>query len=205
VAYDVSKRPAEWTTAQAEIQGRRVLLLAGSCFAIGALILLLKLTGAGSISFVPLVLAIPLLWRAGNAQLALADQWLRGAASERAVGNELDKLRHEGFVLMHDVARPGAANIDHVASGSTGVFVIETKHRSYLERHLRRTMHQALALHRELDIFVTPVICLERRSYGPVCHRNVWIVGKNELLPFIRSRRKAQLPFERLATWADRL
>jgi hypothetical protein len=106
---------------------------------------------------------------------------------------------------MHDIDRPSRGNIDHLVSGPTGVFLIETKHRSYLSQHVHRTMRLALDLHDELRIFVTPVICLERRSYGPARHKNVWVVGKDELLPFIRAQQKPSLPFARLAAWADTL
>jgi hypothetical protein len=118
---------------------------------------------------------------------------------------DLQELRHERFVVMHDIQRPGRANVDHLVSGPTGVFLIETKHRRYLDAHLGRVMRQALELHGELDVFVTPVICLEQRSYGPRRLRNVWVMGRPELLPFLRAQRKPRLPFERLAAWADSL
>lgn len=49
-----------------------------------------------------------------------------GAEGERLTGRVLDKL--DGYVVLHDRKIPGSrANIDHIAFGPGGVFVIETK------------------------------------------------------------------------------
>ena len=49
-----------------------------------------------------------------------------GAEGERLTGRVLDKL--DGYVVLHDRKIPGSkANIDHIAIGPGGVFVIETK------------------------------------------------------------------------------
>lgn len=55
-----------------------------------------------------------------------------GYLAERAVGEYLDLLRHEGFRVFHDVPAQGVRkpfNLDHVVVGPTGVFLIETKAR----------------------------------------------------------------------------
>src|SRR5260221_14202525 len=58
-----------------------------------------------------------------------ARQWSTGAKGERKAGQELDSLRRRDFVLLHDRRIPGErANIDHVAIGPQGVFVIESKY-----------------------------------------------------------------------------
>ena len=50
----------------------------------------------------------------------------KGAEGERLTGRALEKL--PGYVVLHDRKIPGSkANIDHVAIGPAGVFVIETK------------------------------------------------------------------------------
>jgi hypothetical protein len=50
----------------------------------------------------------------------------KGAEGERLTGRPLDEL--EGYVVLHDRKIPGSkANIDHVAIGPAGVFVVETK------------------------------------------------------------------------------
>jgi hypothetical protein len=54
--------------------------------------------------------------------------WGRGAAGERRTASHLDELAADGYVVLHDRLIPGArANIDHIAIGPAGVFVIETK------------------------------------------------------------------------------
>ena len=52
----------------------------------------------------------------------------RGAAGERRDAKLLSQLERHGWVVLHDLAVPGsAANIDHLAIGPGGVFVIDSK------------------------------------------------------------------------------
>ena len=56
------------------------------------------------------------------------ERWLRGAAGEVATARILERLSGRGWVVLHDLAVPGSrANIDHLAIGPTGVWVIDTK------------------------------------------------------------------------------
>jgi len=56
---------------------------------------------------------------------------LLGYLGERAVGEELEPLRAEGYRVFHDVPGDGGDfNLDHVVVGPTGLFVVETKTRS---------------------------------------------------------------------------
>ena len=60
-----------------------------------------------------------------------ADDYL-GFFGERYVGEILDQLKAKGWFIFHDVQCPGATgkfNLDHVAVGSGGVWVVETKTR----------------------------------------------------------------------------
>jgi hypothetical protein len=59
----------------------------------------------------------------------VADLYERGAEGESATGAVLDQLRAQGWFVMHDVRWPGRprANIDHIAVGPGGVFVIDSK------------------------------------------------------------------------------
>jgi hypothetical protein len=52
-----------------------------------------------------------------------------GLQGERAVGQQLETLRNQGYEIFHDIPGDGH-NIDHVVIGPGGVFVIETKTRS---------------------------------------------------------------------------
>jgi hypothetical protein len=57
-----------------------------------------------------------------------ARTWQRGARGERRTAHLLDRLTREGFVVFHDLAVPGSrANVDHLAIGPTGLFVIDSK------------------------------------------------------------------------------
>jgi Nuclease-related domain len=54
--------------------------------------------------------------------------WRRGAAGERRTAWLLGPLERHGWVVLHDLAVPGsAANLDHLAIGPGGVFVIDSK------------------------------------------------------------------------------
>ena len=57
-----------------------------------------------------------------------AELWERGADGEAAVARALEALP-EGWIVLHDLAWPGRqrANLDHVAVGPGGVFVIDAK------------------------------------------------------------------------------
>jgi hypothetical protein len=54
--------------------------------------------------------------------------WRRGAVGERRTARVLAGLEPYGWTVLHDLAIPGSrANIDHLAIGSGGVFVIDSK------------------------------------------------------------------------------
>ncbi len=54
--------------------------------------------------------------------------WATGAQGERVVGAHLAKVASRGVSVVHDRRIPGSqANIDHVAVGPWGIFVIDTK------------------------------------------------------------------------------
>ena len=50
----------------------------------------------------------------------------QGRDGEKAVGQYLENLRHEGAKIFHDI-RGDNFNVDHVVIAPTGIFVIETK------------------------------------------------------------------------------
>jgi hypothetical protein len=54
--------------------------------------------------------------------------WRRGAAGERRTARLLGPLERQGWAVLHDLAVPHSqANIDHLAIGPGGVFVIDSK------------------------------------------------------------------------------
>jgi Nuclease-related domain len=56
--------------------------------------------------------------------------WQRGLDGERRTGEVLASLETAGWVVLHDLHWPGRpfANIDHIAIGPAGVFVIDSKY-----------------------------------------------------------------------------
>jgi hypothetical protein len=61
--------------------------------------------------------------------------WRRGASGERRTARLLAPLERHGWAVLHDLTVPGsAANIDHLAIGPGGVFVIDSKkYRGHLQ------------------------------------------------------------------------
>jgi hypothetical protein len=54
--------------------------------------------------------------------------WRRGATGERRTARLLSQLERHGWAILHDLAVPHSqANIDHLAIGPGGVFVIDSK------------------------------------------------------------------------------
>jgi hypothetical protein len=54
--------------------------------------------------------------------------WSSGSVGESAVGRRLDSLSRSGVMVLHDRRIPRrTSNIDHIAVGPSGVFVIDTK------------------------------------------------------------------------------
>jgi Nuclease-related domain len=54
--------------------------------------------------------------------------WRDGARGERATARRLHRLQRHGYTVLHDLQVPGShANLDHLAIGPAGVFVIDSK------------------------------------------------------------------------------
>src|SRR6266508_1185994 len=67
-------------------------------------------------------------WRLRFRPSEQARTWQRGAHGERRTARLLDRLTRDGYVVFHDLAVPDSpANVDHLAIGPTGVFVIDSK------------------------------------------------------------------------------
>jgi hypothetical protein len=119
-----------------------------------------------------------------------AERWSRGAHAESIVGFALEKLRQLGFEVVHDLSQPGEGNVDHLVSGPSGVFMIETKRWHYDAWHLRKAKRQAAKLAKELGVWVTPVICLARRRPArPFRDQGVWILGREGLVDWVATQR----------------
>ncbi len=129
---------------------------------------LLALAGAGagavSAAGAVLVLAVALGLYARH-WLSLAERSRVGARSEDEVRRVLAPLEAEGWRLRHSLPWRGRGDIDSLALAPTGAaYVVETKTRTYDDRHLARVREQA--------------VWLSRRRRGGVgaapCRSSVW-------------------------------
>jgi Nuclease-related domain len=204
MAHDVARQPGQWVRAQARERERRVWMLLGLVLAFALLVLAMSVNARHSV-FAYVGLGLLILFRqAGKRQIEAVGNWLRGADSEEAVGEALTALTREGYTVRHDLEQRFEGNIDHLVSGPSGVFMIETKHRGYAEAHLRKARRQAKKLREELGVFVTPVICLDkRRGRDPYRDRGVWIVPRARLVGWVRSQSNDVLEPGRLAEFAN--
>lgn len=82
----------------------------------------------------------------GGLILALSNEpqstraWASGAVGEARVGAKLDGLAGDGVLVLHDRRIPGTrANLDHLAIGAAGVFVIDAKRYNDATLEIRRS------------------------------------------------------------------
>ena len=129
------------TLAASSIAGLATPAALGS--AVTAL-LALVVAGAGAASFAGLLLLAAFgLGLYTRRWFALAGRSRVGARSEDAVQRALAPLQAEGWRLRHSLPWQGRGDIDSVAVSPTGIAVaIETKTRSYDQRHLARVREQ---------------------------------------------------------------
>jgi hypothetical protein len=113
---------------------------------------------------------------------------LSGAAQEETVGNILDPLRDEGWIVVHNWDRR-QGNIDHIVIGETGAFAIETKASRYRTSAGLQAIGAARAV-RELTgvSWVTAVACTRGQNEA-VQRGQAWVVGPASLVEWIRSAR----------------
>jgi hypothetical protein len=206
MAYDVDRRPGTWVSEQAGRKSARVWLLAALLVALAlvAIGLVVSSRATALSSVVAIALALGLRWYASR-EVDTAINWLGGARAEEAVGDELNALRHEGFVVMHDIDPGHGGNVDHLVSGPTGVFMVETKLNGFPPAALLRAKRHAAKIHDEVGVWVTPVICIHRRKGKPFEMQGVWIVPRRCVLDWVRAQRNKPVAFERLERYADGL
>jgi hypothetical protein len=206
MTYNVSKRPATWVWKQVRNRRARLLALAAPLALSVPIVLTLSFTHhvvvTAIASSVLLTVAL-ILWNVPDKWGNELDRWRLGARAEQAIGELLDELRGEGFIVMHDIEQEFEGNIDHLVSGPTGVFMIESKAKGYPDEALLKARRQAAKIHDDLDSWVVPVICIHERDREPFRHEKVWIVPAQHLLNWIRAQHEKPVPFERLARYAD--
>ena len=204
MAYDVDRQPGAWVRRQATRRERIFWTSLAAGFAATGVFLFFALGHRASIAASFAFLAAMFAVRPyAERYLDNSARWLHGAVAEESVGATLNELRRERWILMHDVEQAFEGNIDHIASGPNGVFLIETKLRRYDEDQLTKAKRQAAKLYNELGVFVHPVICLYHRRGKPFRTKGVAIVPSQHLLGWLRAQHEKPVDFERLARFAD--
>jgi Nuclease-related domain len=203
VAYDVDRSPGEWVTREAKRRERFVnaMLAFGFCCWLAAV----AAWFSGQHVVAILVLGASLLFFfAARESIDGAINWLKGSNAEIAVGEELNELRHRDYRVLHDVMFGHEGNLDHLAAGPNGAFLIETKFSRYELAQLTKVKRQAARVHDEIGCFVIPIMCAGKRR-RPYKHRGVWIAGRGQLVDLITSLAGDPVDPERLARFADRI
>ena len=150
-------------------RGGRLALTSTAVALLGAFVVS---TGAALAAALLLVVAVLLGLRARH-WLSLARRSGIGARSEDEVRRALEPLREHGWRLRHALGWSGPGDLDSVAIAPNGVgFAIETKTRTYDERHLARVWEQAVWLWRRRPRWcrrgATPVLCVVRARSAAV-------------------------------------
>jgi hypothetical protein len=150
--------------------------------------------------------------------------WRRGAAGERRTGRLLGQLERHGWEVLHDLAVPGSrANIDHLAIGPGGVFVIDSKqYRGRLQldptgrlwhgryplaptlRAVGFEADQAAQVLPDPGVVVVPIVAVHGAQvpWGKVVTKGVPVVAARRLPSMLRAL-PAVLGPERVAWLAD--
>jgi Nuclease-related domain len=150
--------------------------------------------------------------------------WRRGAAGERCTARRLAGLERHGWAVLHDLALPGSrANLDHLAIGPGGVFVIDSKqYRGQLQldptgrlwhgrfplspalRAVSFEADQAALVLTDPDVVVVPVMAIHGTQvpWGKVVMDGVPVVPARRLPSMLREL-PAVLGPERVAAMAD--
>jgi Nuclease-related domain len=186
-------RPKRLSYARRQ-QYRRLSRAAMAALASGATgLLALTVAEAGAVSAAGalFVLAVGLGLHARH-RLSLADRSRIGARSEDEVRRALPPLHAEGWRLRHSLNWRGCGDIDSLAIGPDGVaFVIETKTRTYHDRHLARVREQAAWLSRRRRRWcrrgALPVVCLVRARGVKRVEQGVLVVSIDQLTQVLRT------------------
>jgi len=150
--------------------------------------------------------------------------WRRGAVGERRTAQLLGPLERQGWAVLHDLAIPGSrANIDHLAIGPGGVFMIDSKqYRGHLQldpsgrlwhgRHPLTPIVQAVSFEADQaavvlpdpGVAVVPIVAVHgaRVPWGKVVMDGVPVVSARRLPSMLRIL-PAVLGPERVAALAD--
>jgi hypothetical protein len=157
---------------------------------VGLLGLAVAIAGAAALGLLLVLTAVGLGFYARH-WLSLARRSRVGARSEDAVQRALAPLQAEGWRLRHSLPWQGRGDIDSVAIAPTGVAVaVETKTRTYDERHLARVREQAAWLSRRRRRWARNgalgVMCLVRARGVERVEHDVLVVSIDRLTHVLR-------------------
>lgn len=135
--------------------------------------------------------------------------WRTGAEGERRTAAVLEQLQEHGWVLIHDVIRPGKdrANIDHLAVGPGGVVIIDSKAWNgtvqvqagvlvYKNRRYPKALDKVSQQAGEVSALLAPhhrrlctaLVCLVGQPTPGEQSAVVPVIGLDELIDHIRAR-----------------
>jgi hypothetical protein len=157
---------------------------------VGLLGLAVAIAGAAALGVLLVLTAVGLGFYARH-WLSLARRSRVGARSEDAVQRALAPLQAEGWRLRHSLPWQGRGDIDSVAIAPTGVAVaVETKTRTYDERHLARVREQAAWMSRRRRRWARngalAVMCLVRARGVERVEHDVLVVSIDRLTHVLR-------------------
>jgi hypothetical protein len=123
--------------------------------------------------------------------------WTIGARAERHVGSELAKLDSQ-WLVIHGYKRDWGGDIDHILSGPTGVYIVETKSYAFRGSDLKRTAWNAAWLKEKLSVpWVTAILCVND-DLEPIQRGVVWVMGHDKLVPWLVTQRNVTVHPNRL-------
>ena len=168
-----------------------------------AAVLALAAASAGAVSAAGVLLVVAL--GAGlyaRHWLLLAERSRVGARSEDEVRRALAPLQGEGWRMRHSLAWRGRGDIDSLAIAPTGLaFAVETKTRTYDDRHLGRVRAQAAWLSRWRRRWcrrgALPVICVVRVRGVQRVEQGVLVVSIDRLILALRNAADGREPLHR--------
>lgn len=125
------------------------------------------------------------IYRVGEQAL----NWLLGSAMEREVARELDPLREEGWLITHDIRKDRGGNVDHFVTGPTGAFAVETKRGRPRVSDRGQAISNAIWAKKKFGLpFVAAILCVGTDPpAAPEQHGPVWVLGKEQLVEFLRA------------------
>jgi hypothetical protein len=121
---------------------------------------------------------------------AEAVDYLIGGRTERHVGAELDKLKDDGWQVVHNLKKDYGGNVDHLVWGAHGAYAIETKTGRYSRNAVSQAARNAAWAKEKFGArWVTPVLCVGSEPPPKPEERNgVWVLSLEQLHQWLSAR-----------------